>query len=186
MTKLLIAGGRVVDPLNHLDAQADVLIEDGKVVRVAPGQDAQGAQVLDAKGKIVMPGVIDMHAHMRTVLGHPHAQRMVALAGVTTVVDMAGPLENILESIPTSGSGISIAIVDAARAGMTLSSSRPDLAEQRSFIEKMSLLSMNTLPEVGVSSAPIIFSSVLLPEPDSPTTATNSPLGTEKVASFKA
>ena len=136
MTKLLIVGGRVVDPLNQVDAQADVLIEDGKVVRVAPGQDAQGAEVLDARGKIVMPGVIDMHAHMRTVLGHPHAQRMVALAGVTTVLDMAGPLENILESIPTSGSGISIAIADAARAGMTLSSSRPDLAEQRSFIEK--------------------------------------------------
>ena len=136
MTKLLIVGGRVVDPLNHVDAQADVLIEDGKVVRVAPGQDAQGAEVLDARGKIVMPGVIDMHAHMRTVLGHPHAQRMVALAGVTTVLDMAGPLENILESIPTSGSGISIAIADAARASMTLSSSRPDLAEQRSFIEK--------------------------------------------------
>ena len=41
-------------------------------------------------------------------------------------------------------------------------------------------------PVVGVSSAPIMFSSVLLPEPDSPTTATYSPLGTEKLTSFKA
>ena len=63
---------------------------------------------------------------------------------------------------------------------------RRNTVRLRSFIEKISFPSMNTFPEVGVSSAPIIFSSVLLPEPDSPTTATNSPLGTEKVASFKA
>lgn len=37
MTRLLIAGGRVVDPLNNLDGIADVLIEDGKIERVAPG-----------------------------------------------------------------------------------------------------------------------------------------------------
>ncbi len=136
MTRLLIAGGRVVDPLNNLDGIADVLIEDGRIERVAAGIDAAGAEVLDARGKVVMPGVIDMHAHLRTVLGHPHAQRMVALAGVTTVLDMAGPLENILESIPTSGSGINMAILEAARAGMTLSSPRPDAAERRAFIEK--------------------------------------------------
>ena len=136
MKDLLIAGGRVVDPLNGRDELADVFISDGKVARVAPGLDALGADILDARGKVVMPGVIDMHAHMRTVLGHPHAQRMVALAGVTTVLDMAGPLENILESIPTSGSGINIAVVEAAREGLTLKSSRPDAAERRGLIEK--------------------------------------------------
>ncbi len=136
MARLLIAGGRVVDPLNGVDAPADVLIEDGKVVQVGAGLDALGAEVLDAAGKIVMPGVIDMHAHMRTVLGHPHAQRMVALAGVTTVLDMAGPLENILESIQKSGSGINIAIVEAARAGLTLKTNRPGAAERLSLLEK--------------------------------------------------
>ena len=55
-----------------------------------------------------------------------------------------------------------------------------------SFMEKVSLPSISTLPEVGVSSAPTIFSSVLLPEPDSPTTATYSPLGTEKLTFFSA
>src|SRR5699024_8388874 len=63
---------------------------------------------------------------------------------------------------------------------------RRNTVRLRSFIEKISLPSMNTFPEVGVSSAPIMFSSVLLPEPDSPTIATNSPFGTEKVACFKA
>ncbi|SJT63763.1 Uncharacterised protein [Clostridioides difficile] len=55
-----------------------------------------------------------------------------------------------------------------------------------SFMEKISLPSINTLPEVGVSSAPTIFRSVLLPDPDSPTIATNSPFGTEKLISFNA
>ena len=136
MSKILIAGGRVVDPLNHFDQEADVFLEDGKVAAVAPGLEARGAEVLDAHGKIVIPGIVDMHAHMRTVLGHPHAQRMAVLAGVTTILDMAGPLENILESIPTSGSGMNLAIVDAARAGFTLSSNRPDAAERRAFVEK--------------------------------------------------
>ena len=50
----------------------------------------------------------------------------------------------------------------------------------------ISFPSINTLPEVGVSSAPIILRSVLFPEPDSPTTATNSPLETEKFTSLSA
>ena len=55
-----------------------------------------------------------------------------------------------------------------------------------SFMAKVFFSLMKTSPEVGVSRAPIMFSRVLLPEPDSPTMATNSPLGTEKVTSFKA
>ena len=48
MKDLLIAGGRVVDPLNGRDELADVFISDGKVARVAPGLDALGADILDA------------------------------------------------------------------------------------------------------------------------------------------
>ena len=58
---------------------------------------------------------------------------------------------------------------------------RRNTVSLRSSMAKMSLPSISTLPVVGVSSAPIMFSSVLLPEPDSPTTATYSPLGTEKL-----
>lgn len=61
---------------------------------------------------------------------------MIALAGVCTTLDMAGPLEDILSSIPESGSGVNIAILDAAREGQTLTSSRPSQLEQEAFIEK--------------------------------------------------
>ena len=73
---------------------------------------------------------------MRTVLGHKHAQRMIALAGVCTTLDMAGPLEDILTSIPGSGAGVNIAILDAARAGQTLTSSRPSQQEQSDFLDR--------------------------------------------------
>jgi hypothetical protein len=53
-------------------------------------------------------------------------------------------------------------------------------------MEKISFPLMTTLPDVGVSSAPIIFKSVLFPEPDSPTIATYSPFGTENETFFNA
>ncbi len=62
---LLIKGGRVIDPSSQKDEVADVLIADGKIAKVGVGLDAQGAEVIDASGKIVMPGLIDPHVHLR-------------------------------------------------------------------------------------------------------------------------
>ena len=103
MFDLIIRNGHVVDPINHFDGLADVAIEDGHVAAVKSGLEASAKEELDTSGKYVIPGIIDMHTHMRTVLGHPHAQRMIALAGVCSTLDMAGPLDDILDSIPTSG-----------------------------------------------------------------------------------
>lgn len=61
---------------------------------------------------------------------------MVALAGVTTTLDMAGPLDDILDSIPKSGAGINIAVLEAARFPHTISSSRPDSTQRQALIDK--------------------------------------------------
>lgn len=136
MFDLIIRNGHVVDPINHFDGLADVAIEDGHVAAVKSGLEASAKEELDTSGKYVIPGIIDMHTHMRTVLGHPHAQRMIALAGVCSTLDMAGPLDDILDSIPTSGAGVNIAVVEAAREGFTIKTGRPDQEERRSLIKR--------------------------------------------------
>ena len=63
---LLVKNGRVIDPANGVDGAQDVLIVGEKVERVGKNLQAPaGAEVLDALGKIVCPGFIDIHVHLR-------------------------------------------------------------------------------------------------------------------------
>ena len=66
MNSLLLTGGRVVDPANHFDSPADVLLIDGKISAVGKNFSAPaGVEKFDARGKIVSPGLIDLHVHLR-------------------------------------------------------------------------------------------------------------------------
>ena len=66
MNSLLLTGGRVDDPASHFDSLADVLIIDGKISAVGKKiSTPKGIEVFDAKGKIVCPGLIDLHVHLR-------------------------------------------------------------------------------------------------------------------------
>ncbi len=63
---VLLKGGRIIDPSQNLDAVGDVLVQDGKIVKAGgkiSGPD--GALVIDCKGKVVSPGFIDVHCHLR-------------------------------------------------------------------------------------------------------------------------
>jgi dihydroorotase len=92
---VLIRGGRVVDPANSLDAVQDLLVEDGKVAKLGTKLPApEGATVIDASGKLVCPGFIDMHVHLREP-GHEYKEtvatgtRAAAAGGFTAVCCMA-------------------------------------------------------------------------------------------------
>lgn len=66
--KILIKNGRVVSPADGLDGPAHVLIEDGKIAAVGTSREIAEAvadRVIDATGKVVTPGLIDMHTHLR-------------------------------------------------------------------------------------------------------------------------
>ncbi len=68
--KFRLCGGRVIDPYNKLDGHFDILVEDEKIAKVAPaGSDPDipedGVEEIDVSGKIVAPGLIDMHVHLR-------------------------------------------------------------------------------------------------------------------------
>jgi len=61
---LLIKNGHLIDPANDLDGIANLWIKDGKIVAIG-AYDAEAEQEIDADGKIVCPGLIDMHVHLR-------------------------------------------------------------------------------------------------------------------------
>ena len=65
MSTLLIRGGRVIDPAAGTDAVADVLVADGTVAQIGTGLEPGGADVLDAAGCLVLPGLVDLHTHLR-------------------------------------------------------------------------------------------------------------------------
>ncbi|MFA5311640.1 MAG: dihydroorotase [Candidatus Omnitrophota bacterium] len=63
--KILIKGGRVIDPANKIDDTLDILIADSRISKVSKAIKAEDAKVLDASGKIIIPGLVDMHVHLR-------------------------------------------------------------------------------------------------------------------------
>ncbi|HTC20765.1 MAG TPA: dihydroorotase, partial [bacterium] len=65
MKSILIQGGHVVDPANQIDGEADVFIKDGKIEKVGKGLKVKADQTIDAGGKIVTPGLVDIHVHFR-------------------------------------------------------------------------------------------------------------------------
>jgi len=108
-TKLLIRGGHVVDPANRLDGPADLLIEGGRIAKVGPRLTASDAGVVEAGGKLVFPGFIDLHVHLRSP-GREDTEtiatgsRAAAKGGFTTICAMANtdpPADNrtVVESL---------------------------------------------------------------------------------------
>ena len=118
MSRLLVAGGRVVDPSQELDAKLDVLLKDGVVERLGEGLRARDAERFDAKGLVVCPGFIDLHTHLREP-GREDKEtiatgtRAAAAGGFTAVCampnthpvnDSAGITRAILEKARSEGS----------------------------------------------------------------------------------
>lgn len=65
MMKILIKGGRVIDPAHGVDGTFDILLDGGTIKEVAKGIKSEGAEVIDAGGQLVVPGLIDIHVHLR-------------------------------------------------------------------------------------------------------------------------
>lgn len=106
--KLLLKGGRLVDPAHKMDMVGDLLVEDG-VIKAAGGQlSAEGAEVIDARGLVVAPGFIDMHVHLRepgleAKEDIASGTRAAAAGGYTTVCCMANTKPVIDNAVLVNG-----------------------------------------------------------------------------------
>ena len=91
--KILIKNGRIIDPDSKMDQVADLLIENDKIAAVGEKMNEEADRIVDAEGCYVMPGLIDLHVHLRDP-GLTHKEdiitgaRAAARGGVTTVVAM--------------------------------------------------------------------------------------------------
>jgi dihydroorotase len=90
MYDLVLKGGTVVDPSSGLDGVHDIAVEKGVIARIAPAiPAAEAARTIDVAGKIVTPGLIDLHAHVFEGVNRTGVNPDLGgvYAGVTTIVD---------------------------------------------------------------------------------------------------
>src|SRR5438552_1661242 len=126
MPKTLITNGTIVTAADTY--KADVLVEDGKVAMIGRGLKAAGAKRIDATGKYVIPGGIDVHTHMELPFGGTFASDdfytgtvAAAFGGTTTIVDfavqgMGEPLEKARDAWMRKARGVPLYIVHLSAA----------------------------------------------------------------------
>ena len=94
MSRILILGGRLLDPASARDETADLLLEGGRIAAAGSGLDSRGAEVIDAAGCWVAPGFVDLHTHLREP-GQEHKEdiasggRSAVAGGFTSLACMA-------------------------------------------------------------------------------------------------
>jgi N-acyl-D-amino-acid deacylase len=82
---LVIVNGRIVDGTGNPWFNGSVAVRDGRIVAVGRFDHSKAKQIIDAKGQIVAPGFIDVHAHTEDIYEHPQAENFIRM-GVTTLV----------------------------------------------------------------------------------------------------
>ena len=127
MHDILIRGGKVIDPSQGLSERRDLAIKDGKIAAVLdPGSANDARHSIDATGRLVTPGLIDLHVHV-----YPHvplgldADQLCLSGGVTTMLDTGSAGSNNFDAfrrsyIDTARCQV-LALVNLSRAGLVAS-----------------------------------------------------------------
>jgi dihydroorotase len=138
---LVIRGGRVIDPSRRLDRVMDVAVSRGKIAAILPPGTAQDtAEAFDATGRLVLPGLIDVHAHTRS---REMPARCLA-DGVTSLVDGGSRGADQIDEIVAIAKGapnrvkvlLNVARTGILSEGELLDISQIDVAAARKAIER--------------------------------------------------
>jgi dihydroorotase len=138
---LIVKGGRVIDPSRRLDAVRDVAIANGRIAAIAANIPAGGAEIVDARGKLVVPGLIDIHTHTARFKEGPG---LVLKDGVTGWIDAGSQgADHIEDTIAVAKSAPQQArvLINIGRAGIlpegdTMDLNRADVDAARNAIAR--------------------------------------------------
>ncbi|MGP0070789.1 MAG: amidohydrolase family protein [Bryobacteraceae bacterium] len=138
---LVVKGGRVVDPSRKLNAVRDVAIANGRIVAVDAHITAGSAETIDARGKLVVPGLIDIHTHATRTKDGPS---LCLADGVTGLIDAGSQgADHIDEAIAVAKSAPQQCrvLINIGRAGIipegdTMDLSRADVGAAREAIAR--------------------------------------------------
>jgi dihydroorotase len=138
---LVVKGGRVIDPSRGLDAVRDVAVANGRIAAVAADIPAGAAQMVDARGKLVVPGLIDIHTHTARFKEGPE---LVLKDGVTGWIDAGSQgADHIEDTIAVAKSAPQQArvLINIGRAGIlpegdTMDLNRADVEACRNAIAR--------------------------------------------------
>jgi len=99
LSHFILKGGRLIDPAGGKDGMFDIRVRDGKIDAIGANLDPSGATVVDVKGRIVTPGLIDVHLHLMKGLGAFGVDPDIfgVGSGVTTVVDAGSAGHTLLD-----------------------------------------------------------------------------------------
>ncbi len=134
---ILLKNGIVVDYATDREELLDVGIAGGKIVEIAADLNpSQSRDVFDIGGQYVVPGIIDIHTHFSNWIGGRYGHKMMALAGVTTALDMAGPVDGVWELARDYGAGLNVAGIEYVRPEHTVKNTDPGEAELQSLLDR--------------------------------------------------
>ena len=135
---LLIKNGQVVDPLNKVNKITDVSIAGGKIVKVADDQDpGEAREVIDAVGLLVTPGIVDSHVHLVPEGAGGISFNMLLRKGVTTALDMSGPIDIFVAEASANGHGVNAGCLHALVPGVDIKEPEAGSAEIGAAIDKV-------------------------------------------------
>ncbi|HJS43172.1 MAG TPA: dihydroorotase [Gemmatimonadales bacterium] len=117
---LLLQGGRVIDPSREIDAAGDVLIQDGRIAAVGRGLSGpEGTTVRNVSGKVVAPGLVDLHVHLREPGNEDEetvasGARAAAAGGFTAICAMPNT-----DPVTDNQAAVGFVVRQSGRAGLT-------------------------------------------------------------------